>query len=139
MAEVNDDYCRLRDVRLARALNPSLLGFDAWVSRTGTRPDRLGAAMEPHELIFSITNAGVAARCLHVVAELGVADHIQDRPVPASELAQRCAVDPDGLNRVLRLLSAHGVFSCASGGYQHSPASRLLRSDNPMSMRAFPR
>ena len=93
--------------------------------------------MEPHELIFSMTNAGVAARCLHVVAELGVADHIQDRPVPASELAQRCAVDPDGLNRVLRLLSAHGVFSCAGGGYQHSPASRLLRSDNPMSMRAF--
>jgi C-methyltransferase len=94
--------------------------------------------MEPHELIFSITNAGVAARCLHVVAELGVADHIQDRPVAVNELAHRCAVDPDGLNRVLRLLSAHGVFSSASGGYQHSPASRLLRSDNPMSMRAFP-
>ncbi len=47
--------------------------------------------MEPHELIFSITNAGVAARCLHVVAELGVADHIQDRPVPASELASGAA------------------------------------------------
>ena len=39
---------------------------------------------------------------------------------------------------MLRLLSAHGVFSCAGDGYQHSPASRLLRSDNPMSMRAFP-
>lgn len=95
--------------------------------------------MEPHELIFSITNAGVAARCLHVVAELGVADHIEDRPVPANDLAHWCAVDPDGLDRVLRLLSAHGVFSRASGGYQHSPASRLLRGDNPMSMRAFPR
>ncbi len=44
--------------------------------------------MEPHELIFSITDAGVAARCLHVVADLGVADHIDDRPVPATELAQ---------------------------------------------------
>jgi hypothetical protein len=72
------------------------------------------------------------------VAELGVADHIQDRPVPANELAHKCAVDPDGLNRVLRLLSAHGVFSSVSGGYQHSPASRLLRNDHPMSMRAFP-
>lgn len=94
--------------------------------------------MEPHELIFSITDAGVAARCLHVVADLGVADHIDDRPVPATELAQRCAVDPDGLNRVLRLLSAHGVFFLVNGGYEHSPASRLLRSDHPMSMRAFP-
>ena len=67
--------------------------------------------MEPHELILSVTNAGVAARCLHVVAELGVADHIDDRPVPAKELARLCAVDPDGLDRVLRLLAAHGVFS----------------------------
>jgi len=94
--------------------------------------------MEPHELIFAVTNAGVAARCLQVVAELGVADHIDDHPVAAKELAQRCEVDPDGLNRVLRLLAAHGVFSPAGDGYQHSPASRLLRSDHPMSMRAFP-
>ena len=34
VAEANSEYCRLRDVRLARLLNPSLLGFDAWVSRT---------------------------------------------------------------------------------------------------------
>lgn len=33
VAEANEEYCRLRDVRLAKLLNPSLLGFDAWVSR----------------------------------------------------------------------------------------------------------
>lgn len=53
-------------------------------------------------------------------------------------MAQRCKVDADGLNSVLRLLSAHGVFSLVSSGYQHSDASRLLRSDHPMSMPAFP-
>ena len=41
VAEANDDYCRRRDVRLARLLNPSLLGFDAWVSRTRA-PARIG-------------------------------------------------------------------------------------------------
>jgi uncharacterized protein YbjT (DUF2867 family) len=41
VAEVNEDYCRRRDVRLARALNPSLLGFDAWASRTRA-PARIG-------------------------------------------------------------------------------------------------
>ena len=34
VAEANTEYCRPRDVRLARLLNPSLLGFDAWVART---------------------------------------------------------------------------------------------------------
>lgn len=34
LVEVNDDFCRRRDVGIARRLNPLLLGFDAWVSRT---------------------------------------------------------------------------------------------------------
>jgi len=34
VTEANTEYCRPRDVRLARLLNPSLLGFDAWVART---------------------------------------------------------------------------------------------------------
>ena len=89
VAEANEDYCRRRDVRLARRLNPSLLDFGAWIARTRAPAGPGRCPMEPHELIFSMTNAGVAARCLHVVAELGVADHIQDRPVPATELAQQ--------------------------------------------------
>lgn len=41
VAEANEHYCGLRDVRLARRLDPSLLGFDAWVSRTRA-PARTG-------------------------------------------------------------------------------------------------
>ena len=124
-----------------RPFNPQ--PFAARVRRRAAGPGyRSGsgsAVMEPHELIFAVTNAGVAARCLQVVAELGVADHIDDHPVAAKELAQRCEVDPGRVeHRVLRLLAAHGVFSPAGDGYQHSPASRLLRSDHPMLMRAFP-
>jgi hypothetical protein len=33
---------------------------------------------QPHEVIWMLTNAGVASRCLHVVAELGVADAVDD-------------------------------------------------------------
>jgi C-methyltransferase len=94
--------------------------------------------MDPHALIWTVTNAGVAARSLHVVASLGVADRLDDLPVPAGELARQCGVDPDGLERVLRLLAAHGIFEQESNGYTHTAASRLLRSDHPMSMRAFP-
>ena len=54
---------------------------------------QLSAAVEPHELIFSLTNAGVAARCLHVAAELGVADtHLLGEDVTLP-LAFACAVD----------------------------------------------
>jgi O-methyltransferase len=97
------------------------------------------APVRPHEVIWSMTNAVIASRSLHVVAELGVADCIAETPLTAAELATRCGADSGALDRVLRLLVAHGVFTLTDAGYTHSDSSRLLRSDHPMSMRAFAR
>ncbi len=94
---------------------------------------------QPHEIVWTITNNVLASRALHVVAELGVADHIDDQVVIVKQLAAACEADPDGLDRVLRLLTAHGIFERHGDGYGHTDASRLLRGDHPMSMRAFPR
>ena len=40
---------------------------------------------------------------------------------------------------MLRLVAAHGVFASKPEGYVHTPASRLLRSDHPQSLRSFAR
>ena len=96
-------------------------------------------ATRPHEIVWNLTNAAVVSRSLHVVAELGVADHIAEEVVSVKELAAACAADADGLDRVLSLLAVHGVFERHADGYGHTEASRLLRSDHPMSMRAFSR
>jgi C-methyltransferase len=94
---------------------------------------------QPHEIIWNLTNAVVVSSSIHVVAELGVADHIGEDPIGVTELASRCGADPDALDRVLRLLAAHGVFCDLGGAYEHTEPSRLLRSDHPRSMRAFAR
>src|SRR3954454_9634353 len=94
---------------------------------------------QPHEIVWGITNAVVASRALHVMADLGVDDNIAGEPVSAGELAERCGAHPDALDRVLRLLAAVGVFEAVDGGFGHTPASELLRSEHPMSMRGFPR
>jgi len=94
---------------------------------------------QPHEIVWGLTNACVASRALHVVADLGVADHIGEEPVSAADLAARCDAHPEALDRVLRLLATMGVFESVDGGFGHTPASELLRSDHPMSMRGFPR
>ena len=52
------------------------------------------------------------------------------------DLAAACGADPDGLDRVLRLLTAFGIFARDADGYRHTEASRLLRTDHPMSMPA---
>ena len=94
---------------------------------------------QPHEIVWTLTNAIVASKCLHVIAELGVADALGTDPVSATELASSTGADADALDRALRLLAAHGVFQPENGCFRHTPASELLRSDHPMSMRAFAR
>lgn len=93
----------------------------------------------PFDTLQQIAGGYCVARCLHVVADLGVADGLDTVPRTAGELAEDIGADPDALARVLRLLSAHGVFEAEGDRFRHSPASHLLRSDHPRSMRAFAR
>jgi len=94
----------------------------------------------PVQTLLRISGGYCLPRCLHVVADLGVADALDDSPRTAEELARAVGAHPDALGRVLRLLAAHGVFEAAEGErFSHSPASLLLRSDHPRSMRALAR
>ncbi len=93
----------------------------------------------PFDTVLQIAGGYCLPRCLHVVADLGVADVLDETPRLAADLAALVGAQPDALGRVLRLLAAHGVFVSQGDSFCHSPASRLLRSDHPQSMRAFVR
>jgi O-methyltransferase domain len=95
--------------------------------------------MNPFETLRQISAGYCLARAVHVLAELNVADALGETAQPASQLAQAVGANADALWRVLRLTSAHGVFEQKGDTYQHSPASRMLRTDHPQSMRAFVR
>jgi hypothetical protein len=73
------------------------------------------------------------------VANLGVADALGESPQTAAALATATGAHPAALDRVLRLLSAYGIFERRDGLYSHTPASRLLRADHPQSMRPMVR
>src|SRR5688500_4033941 len=94
---------------------------------------------DPDSTLLEIAGGYCVPRRLHVVANLGAAAALADAPRTAAELAASVSAHPDALDRVLRLLSAHGVFECHGDDFRHSPASRLLRTDHPQSMRPFAR
>lgn len=91
----------------------------------------------PFATVIQIAGGYCLPRSLHVVADLGVADALDETPRTATGLAESVGAQPDALGRVLRLLAAHGVFELQGDAFVHSPASRLLRTDHPQSMRAF--
>ena len=84
-----------------------------------------------------ITTGYILSRCLHVVADLGVADVLDETPRTATELAALVGAHPSSLERVLALLATHGVFAMQGERFCHSPASRLLISDHPHTVRSF--
>jgi len=89
--------------------------------------------------LMQITTAYWTSRCLHVVAQLGVADHIGDWPQSTEALAEATGTQADALNRVLRLLASVGVFEWKNNAWHHTEASRILRSDHPGSLRDYVR
>lgn len=95
--------------------------------------------LDPIRQIQLMSGGYYVSRCLQVVADLGIADHISDVPVSASFLARCSGSDQDALVRVLSLLCANGVFVRVDGRFGHTDASRVLRTDHPMSMRSFAR
>lgn len=89
--------------------------------------------------VMQLTTAYWTSRCMHVVAELGVADHLGDEPQSTESLAKATGTSAGPLYRVLRLLASVGVFAWKDGTWHHTEASRLLKSDNPESLRDYVR
>lgn len=78
-------------------------------------------------------------RALHVVADLDIADVLDETPRSIDEIAKDVGADADALDRLLRLLASHGIFKRRNGQYAHNALSLALRSDHPQSMRAYVR
>lgn len=97
------------------------------------------APVNPVESLLQLSAGYYVSRALHAVAELGVADALDDAPQPSAALAARTAAHAGALDRVLRLLAQYGVFEYRDGVVAHTPASQLLRQDHPQSMRSLVR
>src|SRR6185503_7780806 len=60
----------------------------------------------PIEDLLRISMSHGVPRCLHAVAELGIADALGESPRSADELARDTSTNADALARTLRVLSA---------------------------------
>ena len=89
----------------------------------------------PAEAILGLSTAYWASRCLHLAAELGVADALGEEPRAAEALAAALGVKAGPLHRVLRCLANHGIFEVKDGLVGHNASSRLLRTDGRPSLR----
>ncbi|WP_093480920.1 MULTISPECIES: methyltransferase [unclassified Streptomyces] len=88
--------------------------------------------MRLRELVFG----AACAAAVRAAARLGVADALGDAPMTVENLAASVKVEAKPLRRLLRALSCYGVFAeRPDGTFAHTEMSRLLREDDPNSLR----
>jgi hypothetical protein len=90
--------------------------------------------MRLRELVFG----AACAAAVRAAARLGVADALDNEPMAVEKLAAAVKTEPKPLRRLLRALSCYGVFAeRPDGTFAHTEMSRLLREDDPNSLRAI--
>ncbi|MFC8370669.1 MULTISPECIES: methyltransferase [unclassified Streptomyces] len=88
--------------------------------------------MRLRELVFG----AACAAAVRAAVRLGVADALDDTPMTVDDLATAVKTQPHTLRRLLRALSCQGVFAeNPDGTFEHTEMSRLLREDDPHSLR----
>src|SRR5690349_4671194 len=92
--------------------------------------------LPPDAQLLQLAFGPMLAQALYVVAKLNVADLLAEKPLPINELAARTETHERSLYRILRSLTAVGVFAETEPKvFALNPAAELLRSDIPHSMR----
>lgn len=108
-------------------VSPNPIPVPAATEAPGPQP-----AMRLRELVFG----AACAAAVRAAARLGVADVLGPSPATVEELATAVGSEPQPLRRLLRALSCYGIFAeTDEGTYVHTEMSRLLREDDPHSLR----
>lgn len=90
---------------------------------------------QPARRVVDLLTGAWQAQALYAVAALDLPDHIAAGHTSAAKMAAATGSDQDGIERLLRLATAMGVFEDTADGYRLTPVGELLRSDDERSMR----
>jgi hypothetical protein len=89
-------------------------------------------------MLFQMASSYWTSQAIYVVAKLGIADLLKDRPLKCSQIAAIVGADVRSLFRLMRALSSLGIFAQTSDEYfSLLPLGENLRADIPGSLKAI--
>jgi hypothetical protein len=92
----------------------------------------------PRDVLLRMVNGYQVSQAIHVVAMLGVADTLKDGERHVDDIADQTDTDPQALYRLLRALSAVGVFlEGDQRTFSLTPLGKGLVGDTPGSLRDY--
>lgn len=79
-----------------------------------------------HEQLARLVSGYWYTQTIYVATKLGIAEHLQDGPRSAQELAQTTGTNPRALYRLLRALASLGIFAEEQGRFVLTPLAACL-------------
>lgn len=117
---------------IAVRLFSGLMKFSAWLQNIPNK------TTPPPFRLLQIGSAFWQSRALYVAARLDIASVLGKDTLPVEALANRIQTQPDATYRLLRMLSAMGVFDeLPTKRFRNNNLSHYLREDHPHSLRAM--
>lgn len=88
--------------------------------------------------LIAMADGFLISRGLYVIAELNIADQLINGPKTAEQIAQNLNINSEATFRLLRMLSAHGIFKFESDStFALNEISELLTTKHPKSLHGF--
>jgi hypothetical protein len=87
---------------------------------------------------MQLLSGGMIAGAVSTLARLGVADHLDEGPQSAEELAAKIGAQPGPLYRLMRATASVGVLAEGpDGGFSQTPMSAVLSTNGSPSLRGW--
>lgn len=105
----------------------------------GSRIASWALAHKAHDEVYRLIMAGWGSQVLRTLANLSVAEHLDDGPLTAQQIAQRAGSDPDMTYRVLRAGVALGLleYDNASQDFTRTRWLEILHEDSPFTLKHY--
>ncbi len=122
----------LQKHKIATRIFDLMAGFASWLQNL---PNRV---TPPPFRLMQISSAFWQSRVLYVATRLDIAGVLADRTLSASEIAAIISAQPDAIDRLLRFLTAMGIFEQVSPQhFKNNKLSTCLREDHPQNIRSL--
>jgi len=95
--------------------------------------------MDASRQLYRLTSGFQVTQAVHVAATLRISDLLAEGPKSVTELAELTSSDPVALARLLRALSALGLYEATDDRYANTSLGDALRTDAPQSIAGWAR
>jgi SAM-dependent methyltransferase len=97
----------------------------------------VAASLDAHTAVMQMVTGFWVSQIVRTAADLSLAEHLNDGPASAEDVALAESADPESTFRLMRACASLGLLDYDGGKFASTPLLKVLHKDSPMSAKNF--